>query len=54
MRLYTSIILFILLSVGITVNSFGIEYQSSKAYAALSGQVSDAGEKGPSHVRGRR
>lgn len=55
MRFCTSIVLLLLLSVGITVKSFSrVEYESAKAYTALNGQVSDAGEKGPIHIRGRR
>ncbi len=55
MRFCTSIVLLLLLSVGITVKLFSrVEYESAKALAALNGQVSDAGEKDPLHVRGRR
>ncbi|MBD2545214.1 MULTISPECIES: hypothetical protein [Planktothricoides] len=54
MRFYTSMIFLLLLSVGITIKSFPVEHQTAKAYAALNGQVSDAGEKDPIHVRGRR
>ncbi len=55
MRFCTSIVLLLLLTVGITVKSFTTaEYPSVKAYTALNGQVSDAGEKGPIHIRGRR
>ena len=55
MRFCTSIVLLLILSVGITVKSFSrVEYESAKGYAALNGQVSDAGEKGPIHIRGRR
>ncbi len=55
MRFCTSIVLLLLLTVGITVKSFSTaEYPSAKAYTALNGQVSDAGEKGPIHIRGRR
>ncbi len=55
MRFCTSIVLLLLLTVGITVKSFTTaEYPSAKAYTALNGQVSDAGEKGPIHTRGRR
>lgn len=54
MRFWTSMTLLLLLSVGITVKSFAPEHHTAKAYAALNGQVSDAGEKGPIPIRGRR
>ena len=53
MRL-TAMILLSFVTLGTAVNSFGMEYQTAKAYMALNGQVSDAGEKAPSPVRSRR
>ena len=53
MRFYTSIILFLLLSVGMTLNSVAMEAENFKRYTS-NGQVSDAGEKNPIQGRNRR